>query len=83
MLNEFEKRLLSSIILIIFSLMIYQIGIIYLIAAVISGGIVLVASIRLLLDPSQEKAWTLFKISSPYLAVLFVAMILDVIINTL
>ena len=74
---------LSSIILIIFSLMIYQIGIIYLIAAVISGGIVLVASIRLLLDPSQEKAWTLFKISSPYLAVLFVAMILDVIINTL
>ena len=74
---------LSSIILIIFSLMIYQIGIIYLIAAVISGGIVLVASIRLLIDPSQEKAWTLFKISSPYLAVLFVAMILDVIINTL
>ena len=74
---------LSSIILIIFSLMIYQIGMIYLIAAVISGGIVLVASIRLLLDPSQEKAWTLFKISSPYLAVLFVAMILDVIINTL
>ena len=74
---------LSSIILIIFSLMIYQIGIIYLIAAVISGGIVLVARIRLLIDPSQEKAWTLFKISSPYLAVLFVAMILDVIINTL
>ena len=74
---------LSSIILIIFSLMIYQIGIIYLIAAVISGGIVLVASIRLLIEPSQEKAWTLFKISSPYLAVLFVAMILDVIINTL
>ncbi len=74
---------LSSILLIIFSLMIYQIGIIYLIAAIISGGIVLIASIRLLIEPSQEKAWTLFKISSPYLAVLFIAMILDVIINSL
>ena len=63
--------------------MIYQIGIIYLIAAIISGVIVLVASIRLLIEPSQEKAWTLFKISSPYLAVLFIAMILDVVINSL
>ena len=52
-----------------------QIGIIYLIAAVISGAIVLIASIRLLIDPSQEKAWTLFKISSPYLAVLFLSLI--------
>jgi|TARA_B100001750_G_scaffold238920_1_gene246208 protoheme IX farnesyltransferase len=74
---------LSSILLIIFSLMLYEIGIIYTIAAIISGAIVLLASIKLLLEPTQEKAWTLFKISSPYLAVLFIAMILDVIINSL
>ena len=63
--------------------MLYEIGIIYTIAAIISGAIVLLASIKLLLEPTQEKAWTLFKISSPYLAVLFIAMILDVIINSL
>ena len=74
---------LSSIILIIFSLMLYEIGIIYSIAAIISGAIVLFASIKLLLEPTQERAWTLFKISSPYLAILFIAMILDVIINSI
>ena len=74
---------LSSIILIIFSLMLYEIGIIYSIAAIISGAIVLFASIRLLLEPTKERAWTLFKISSPYLAILFIAMILDVIINSI
>lgn len=63
--------------------MLYEIGIIYSIAAIISGAIVLFASIKLLLEPTQERAWTLFKISSPYLAILFIAMILDVIINSI
>ena len=63
--------------------MLYEIGIIYSIAAIISGAVVLFASIRLLLEPTKERAWTLFKISSPYLAILFIAMILDVIINSI
>ena len=74
---------LSSIILVIFSLMLYQIGTIYLITAIITGIIILFSSLKLLLEPTKERAWKLFKISSPYLAVLFIAMILDVIINTL
>ena len=81
--SSFLKDLSSDIILIIFSLMLYEIGIIYSIAAIISGAIVLFASIKLLLEPTQERAWTLFKISSPYLAILFIAMILDVIINSI
>lgn len=72
---------LSSIILIIFSLLLYQIGIIYFITAIISGIIVLITSLQLLLKPTQEQAWKLFKISSPYLAILFIAMILDVIVK--
>jgi protoheme IX farnesyltransferase len=72
---------LSSIILVIFSLMLYQIGTIYLITAIITGIIILFSSLKLLLEPTKERAWKLFKISSPYLAVLFIAMIIDVLIN--
>ena len=72
---------LSSIILVIFSLMLYQIGTIYLITAIITGIIVLFSSLKLLLEPTKERSWKLFKISSPYLAVLFLAMIIDVLIN--
>ena len=72
---------LSSIILVIFSLMLYQIGTIYLITAIITGIIILFSSLKLLLEPTKERSWKLFKISSPYLAVLFLAMIIDVLIN--
>ena len=72
---------LSSIILVIFSLMLYQIGTIYFITAIITGIIVLFSSLKLLLEPTKERSWKLFKISSPYLAVLFLAMIIDVLIN--
>ena len=72
---------LSAIILVIFSLMLYQIGTIYLITAIITGIIILFSSLKLLLEPTKERSWKLFKITSPYLAVLFVAMIIDVLIN--
>ena len=72
---------LSAIILVIFSLKLYQIGTIYLITAIITGIIILFSSLKLLLEPTKERSWKLFKITSPYLAVLFVAMIIDVLIN--
>ena len=61
--------------------MLYQIGTIYLITAIITGIIILFSSLKLLLEPTKERSWKLFKISSPYLAVLFLAMIIDVLIN--
>ena len=55
-------------------------GWIYMGTALISGLIVSIGNIQLLLHPSRERAWSLFKISSPYLFLLFLAMIVDVLV---
>ena len=68
---------LSSILLVIFSLLLYNIGTIYLVTAIISGIVVLITSIQLVLDPTTQRAWKLFKITSPYLAIIFLAMIIE------
>lgn len=52
----------------------------YLIVAGVSGVIVTAMSIQLLLRPDEDKAWRLFKFSSPYLTVLFITMMIDVLI---
>ena len=48
-------------------------GIIYLVTASISGVIMLALSIWLLLKPSERVSWIVFKVTSPYLATLFIA----------
>lgn len=53
-------------------------GPIYLITALGFGLFMTVSNFVLALHPSRDKAWVMFKISSPYLFVLFVAMTLDV-----
>ena len=53
-------------------------GPIYLVVALILGFFVTVSNFVLALRPSREKSWVMFKISSPYLFVLFLAMIVDV-----
>ena len=68
---------LSSILLVIFSLLLYNIGPIYLVTAIISGIVVLITSIQLVIDPTTQRAWKLFKITSPYLAIIFLAMIIE------
>ncbi len=55
-----------------------QFGIIYLtIAGLLGLGMILV-DLRLVIEPTKTHAWTAFKFSSPYLAVVFLAMVLDV-----
>ncbi len=55
-----------------------QFGIIYLtIAGLLGLGMILV-DLRLLIEPTKTHAWTAFKFSSPYLAIVFLAMVLDV-----
>ncbi|MFQ5920895.1 MAG: heme o synthase [Nitrososphaerales archaeon] len=52
-------------------------GMFYLLMAGILGAIITVMSIALLVRPTENKSWTLFKFSSPYLALLFIGMVVD------
>ena len=53
-------------------------GIIYLVTAGILGLGMIVVDLRLVSNPTKARAWTAFKFSSPYLAIVFLAMVLDV-----
>jgi protoheme IX farnesyltransferase len=50
----------------------------YLVLSIIPTFLFLFGSIRILVYFSKERYWTLFKISGPYLLVLYIAMIIDV-----
>ncbi len=50
---------------------------VYLYTAMASGGIMIALSAWLLVKPSERASWTLFKFSSPYLAILFIALMID------
>jgi protoheme IX farnesyltransferase len=50
---------------------------VYLYTALASGAIMVALSIWLLVKPSEKASWTLFKFSSPYLAILFIALMVD------
>jgi protoheme IX farnesyltransferase len=54
---------------------------VYLYTAIISGAIMLILSIWVLTKPSEKTSWTLFKFSSPYLAILFIALMIGSIHN--
>jgi protoheme IX farnesyltransferase len=49
---------------------------VYLYTAIVSGAIMLILSIWVLTKPSEKTSWTLFKFSSPYLAILFIALMI-------
>ena len=52
-------------------------GLAYLtIAGVLGLGLILV-DVKLALNPTKSQAWTAFKFSSPYLAIVFLAMVID------
>jgi protoheme IX farnesyltransferase len=55
-------------------------GPIYLTAAGIFGLVVTVSNFMLALHPSRERSWRMFKVSSPSLFVLFLAMAVDVLL---
>ncbi|HTK11891.1 MAG TPA: heme o synthase [Ktedonobacteraceae bacterium] len=71
--------LLLAVTLVLF--MIHAMGYIYLIGALILGGILLYMAIRLLLDDSKKWARTLFWYSNCYLAVIFAVMVIDRVIH--
>ncbi|MGA2460586.1 MAG: heme o synthase [Candidatus Bathyarchaeia archaeon] len=75
------RCIVSTILLMIpFSLWIYLeggFGIVYLAVAILFGVAVLYVNLKLFLHPNDKMAYLAFKISSPYLFALFLAMIID------
>jgi len=54
-----------------------MVGTVYLWTAIASGALMLGLSAWVIVKPMEKAAWTLFKFSSPYLAVLFIALMVD------
>ena len=74
---------IASILMVVFSLVIplyYPLGLIYFISAAILGVAMLVLNLWLFLKPTKEISWIVFKASSPYLGLIFTALILDALI---
>lgn len=71
---------LTTLMMVVFSILPFffnQFGLIYLLTASISGIIMIFLSIWLLMKPSEKTSWLVFKFSSPYLAALFIAFMVD------
>jgi len=71
--------LANTIILLPYSLMLYAfgMGIVYTVIAVISGGMMLVYHYKLTKNPTSDFAWKAYKVTAPYLTIIFVGIALD------
>ena len=52
-------------------------GEVYLYTAIASGVLMILLSVWVVAKPTEKSSWVLFKFSSPYLAVLFIALMID------
>jgi protoheme IX farnesyltransferase len=52
-------------------------GIVYTVIAIVSGGLMLVYHYKLTKNPTSEFAWKAYKVTAPYLTIIFVAVALD------
>jgi heme o synthase len=67
----------TSALLTVFSVAIFlftPVSILYTLTAIFLGGVVLMYSAKLALTQSNKTAWTLFKLTSPYLAIIFLVL---------
>lgn len=71
--------LANTIILLPYSLMLYAfgMGIVYTIIAAVSGGLMLAYHYKLTKNPTSDFAWKAYKVTAPYLTIIFVAVALD------
>jgi len=76
----------STVVMVLFSIVPFfltnengeeMINAVYLWTAIASGALMIALSIWVIIKPMEKAAWTLFKFSSPYLAVLFIALMVD------
>jgi len=77
--NSVRLIVLSVIIMFPLSLLPYFLGLgfVYLAVAVGFGAIIVVGNLYTFFKPTVDHAWTMFKLSSPYLFFLFLGMIVD------
>ena len=77
---------ISTFVMVLFSIMPFfmltennesMVGPVYLWTAIASGAVMVALSSWVMAKPMEKAAWTLFKFSSPYLAVLFIALMVD------
>jgi len=75
--------LANTIILLPYSLMLYAfgLGIVYTIIAAVSGGLMLAYHYKLTKNPTSDFAWKAYKVTAPYLTIIFVAIALDAAFN--
>jgi len=71
---------LTTLMMVVFSILPFffnLFGLIYLLTATVFGIVMIILSVWLLLKPSEKTSWLVFKFSSPYLAALFIAFMVD------
>lgn len=75
--------LVNTLVLVPYSIMLYffGLGLLYLIIAAISGAMMLAYNFKLIRNPSKDVAWKAYKVSSPYLAIIFLALMFDAILT--
>jgi len=71
--------LANTIILLPYSLLLYAfgMGIVYTIIASIAGGLMLVYHYKLTKTPTSDFAWKAYKVTAPYLTIIFIGIALD------
>ena len=71
--------LVNTAILLPYSLALYAfgLGLVYVAIAAVSGGLMLVYHYKLTKTPTSEFAWKAYKVTAPYLTIIFVAVALD------
>lgn len=71
--------LANTIILLPYSLMLYAfgMGIVYTTIAAVAGGLMLAYHYKLTKNPTSDFAWKAYKVTAPYLTIIFVAVALD------
>jgi len=71
--------LVNTAVLLPYSLMLYAfgLGIVYLAIAAVSGGLMLAYHYKLTQNPTSEFAWKAYKVTAPYLTIIFVGIAID------
>ncbi len=71
--------LANTIILLPYSLMLYAfgMGVVYTVIAAVAGGLMLFYHYRLTKTPTSDFAWKAYKVTAPYLTIIFIGIALD------
>ncbi|KAF6243682.1 protoheme IX farnesyltransferase [Nitrosopumilus sp. b1] len=69
----------NTLILLPYSLMLYAfgLGLVYTVIAAVSGGLMLAYHYKLTKNPTSDFAWKAYKVTAPYLTIIFLAVALD------